>query len=422
MWPSVRLSRVARTVSGSGFPPGQQGLVEGDLPFVKVSDAANAPAAGLVGAANWVSRATARALGAREIPPGSTLLPKVGAALLNNNRAYTHVPCVADNNIMAVVPTDLEPRYMYWMLQTVDMGELSGGGTLPFVTDSQVRALEVPRPPTADQRRIADFLDEQVPLLDRAIALRTKEVGLAKEAQASFLHRVVSGQDSTEAMVTGRLPWTSQTPQSWPVAKIAHHAKLGSGHTPSRSRPEWWVNCTIPWITTGEVAQIRDDRVETLHDTRELLSQLGVANSSAEVHPAGTVVLSRTASAGFSAVMGRPMATSQDFVTWHCGPTLDPYYLLWCLRAMRSDLLGRLAMGSTHKTIYVPDIQTIKIPVPPLQAQREAVDRVRLQRAGLDDGIRLLIRQAELLRERKQALITAAVTGVLHVPTARSAA
>ena len=85
-----------------------------------------------------------------------------------------------------------------------------------------------------------------------------------------------------------------------------------------------------------------------------------MANSSAELHPKGSVVLCRTASAGYSAVMGKDMATSQDFVAWRCGPQLDPFYLLWCLRAMRSDLLGRLAMGSTHKTIYVPDLQALE--------------------------------------------------------------
>ena len=106
-----------------------------------------------------------------------------------------------------------------------------------------------------------------------------------------------------------------------------------------------------------------------LTETRECISEVGLANSSAELHPVDTVVLCRTASAGYSAVMGAQMATSQDFVTWTCGPRLDPYYLLWILRAMRQDLLGRLAMGSTHKTIYAPDLQMLRVPLPPLDLQ-----------------------------------------------------
>jgi type I restriction enzyme S subunit len=194
---------------------------------------------------------------------------------------------------------------------------------------------------------------------------------------------------------------------------------MGSGHTPSRTREDWWRDCTIPWITTGEVAQVRDDRVEEIYQTREMISEVGLANSAAELCPKRTVVLCRTASAGYSAVMGSAMATSQDFVTWQCGPKLDPFYLLWCLRAMRGDLLGRLAMGSTHKTIYVPDLQMLRIPLPPIAEQRDIVESIRQANSRIDVAVDAIRRQIELLAERRQALITAAVTGQFDVTTAR---
>ncbi len=73
---------------------------------------------------------------------------------------------------------------------------------------------------------------------------------------------------------------------------------------------------------------------------------------------------------------GGEMATSQDFATWTRGPLLRPRFLLLCLRAMREDLLGRLAMGSTHKTIFMPDIQSLRIPLPPVDEQDEIVEAV----------------------------------------------
>jgi len=212
------------------------------------------------------------------------------------------------------------------------------------------------------------------------------------------------------------IPWLLGLPAHWREARLTTLARLGSGHTPSREHPEWWTDCTVPWITTGEVWQIRDDRVEYLSQTREMVSELGIANSSAEIHPAGTVVLSRTASAGFSAIMSADMATSQDFVTWTCGPLLRPRYLLLCLRAMRGDLLGRLAMGSTHKTIYVPDIQSIRVPVPPLDEQDAIVEWTWNRLKQVDVTIDAIRRQTDLLLERRQALITSAVTGQLEIP------
>jgi type I restriction enzyme S subunit len=116
--------------------------------------------------------------------------------------------------------------------------------------------------------------------------------------------------------------------------------------------------------------------------------------------------------------MGRDMATSQDFVTWNCGPRLDPYYLLWCLRAMRQDLLGRLATGSTHKTIYFPDLQMLRIPLPSREEQAQIVEGTRRQNARIDQLTDRALVQLELLAERRAALITGAITGKFDVSSA----
>jgi type I restriction enzyme S subunit len=236
------------------------------------------------------------------------------------------------------------------------------------------------------------------------------------ERRQSVTHAGVSGSFLPgKRRPTSGLPWLDQVPQHWDEVKLTLVARLGSGHTPSRDRPDWWVDCSIPWITTGEVSQVRDDRIEYIHETRERISELGLANSAAELRPEGTVVLSRTASAGFSAIMGRAMATSQDFVTWTCDQRLRPRFLLLCLRVMRQDLLGRLAMGSTHKTIYMPDVQSLRVPLASIEDQDRIVDWVWDRLRRLDLARDMTARQIELLRVRRQALIDAAVAGKIPV-------
>ncbi len=153
--------------------------------------------------------------------------------------------------------------------------------------------------------------------------------------------------------------------------QIRKVARLGTGHTPSRSNPGYWVpgECTIPWLTLADVWQVRDGTRTVVTETKEKISAAGIANSSAVVHPAGTVAFSRTASVGFSCILGSDMATSQDWATWTCGPHLDPRYLLWALRAMREEIIGKM-QGSTHKTIYMPDIEQLTLPLPPIESQR----------------------------------------------------
>lgn len=208
---------------------------------------------------------------------------------------------------------------------------------------------------------------------------------LLEERRLAVLEAGVAGQLTHNGSRSGSdIPWLPTIPTGWASAQLKYVARQGTGHTPSRKHPEWWVDCTIPWITTGDVHRFRDDRLEVLFETEEKISRLGVANSSAVIHPKGTVVLSRTASVGFSVIMGAAMATSQDFATWTCGPRVISEFVLYCLRAMRRDLLERLAQGSTHQTIYMPDIQRIRIPVPPLPDQRQVVAAIRAQLLPLD--------------------------------------
>ncbi len=257
----------------------------------------------------------------------------------------------------------------------------------------------MPLLPKREQREIGDFLDAETARIDTLIEKRQRMIGLLEQRRVAITDAGVSSAE-------------------WPQVKLTLVARLGSGHTPSRDRPEWWEDTTIPWITTGDVAQMRGDRIEFIEDTKFSISRLGLANSAAELHPAGTVVLSRTASVGFSGIMARPMATSQDFATWTCSPRLNPRFLLLCLRAMRPELLGRLAMGSTHKTIYMPDIEAIRIPLPTLEEQAQVVDGAWRRLHPIDSAFDAIGRQIDLLRERRQALITAAVTGQLDVSKA----
>ena len=332
--------------------------------------------------------------------------------------------CLHQNHVFAVRPDQQKiiPEYLSLVTQSSyahSYFESTGTKTtnLASTSSSKIRDFKVPLVDLDEQRRIADFLDAETAQIDSLIATQRQARAVLLERRAANVFAAVTGRNIIER-APSKLAWADSLPVTWQSVKLGHFARMGSGHTPSRSHPEWWEDCTIPWVTTGEVSQIRDDRLEVLTETREQISQVGLENSAAELHPKGTIVLCRTASAGYSAIMGEDMATSQDFVTWTCGPQLDPFYLLWCLRAMRSDLLGRLAMGSTHKTIYVPDLQALRIPLPPVAEQQQIAADIRASNAIVDAAVDALDRQATLLAERRQALITAAVTGKIDVRSA----
>ena len=195
---------------------------------------------------------------------------------------------------------------------------------------------------------------------------------------------------------------------TWPRVQARRVAKLGTGHTPSRQHPEYWQDCTIPWLTLGDVWQLRDGTKQVVMDTAEHVSKLGLANSAAVLHPAGTVALSRTASVGFSCILGRAMATSQDFATWTCGPRVLAKFLLWTLRATIDEILAT-TMGSTHKTIYMPDIEQIRIPLPPVNIQEAIADFLDAKTARIDSLVEKKQRMIELVDERAPTVADAAI-------------
>ena len=143
---------------------------------------------------------------------------------------------------------------------------------------------------------------------------------------------------------------------------------MESGHTPSRRHPEYWDG-TVPWIGIKDAKINHGRRIE---DTLQKTNELGLANSSARLLPENTVCLSRTASVGYVLVMGRPMATSQDFVNWVCTDDLEPDFLKYLLIAEGDDIL-RFASGSVHQTIYFPEAKAFHVCHPKVPEQRRIV-------------------------------------------------
>jgi restriction endonuclease S subunit len=177
------------------------------------------------------------------------------------------------------------------------------------------------------------------------------------------------------------LPTIPEAPTraGWQWHLLTDLARLATGHTPSRRCPEYW-NGDIPWLQLPDIRAL-DGRVAT--NTLERTNQLGIDNSASVLLPAGTVCLSRTASVGFVTVMGCPMATSQDFVNWVCGPDLSPEFLKWLFVACRKPIRD-LGSGAVHQTIYFPTVKQFAVCIPPLAEQERIAGRLTEQLAAVE--------------------------------------
>ncbi|WP_437954912.1 restriction endonuclease subunit S [Sorangium sp. So ce119] len=165
----------------------------------------------------------------------------------------------------------------------------------------------------------------------------------------------------------GRLvPCPEIEPKGWCLVRLVEYARLESGHTPSRRNPSYW-NGGVPWLSLHDSKNLEQ---AVITQTSQTISELGLANSSARLLPAGTVAFSRTATVGKVTILGREMATSQDFANYVCGPKLHNRYLMQLFRFLQPEW-SRLMAGSTHNTVYMPVFENLKILLPPIFEQKK---------------------------------------------------
>lgn len=407
--PTTSLGRLFSVVNG-GTPAADEKFWGDDVVWVTPGDLSAVHGGAVAESARGLSEDGART-GSAVVPAGSLI---VSTRAPVGYIALAEVDLCTNQGCKSLVPkAAVDTRYYQYVLMAgrPALEAVSNGTTFLELGSGQLLGLGVPHPSLTQQRAIVRYLDRELQVLADLESALVAQRALLLERRRSLILTAVTGLDVPGDRIAGP-PWAPSIPATWQRRRLLSLARLGSGHTPSRNRPELWEDPTVPWITTGEVRQVRSDVQEVITETREKLDRRGIAASAATIHPAGTVVLCRTAaSAGYSAMMGLDMATSQDFATWTCGPDLDPAFLLYCLRAMRPDLLQRLARGSTHKTIYMPEIRSLQIPLPPVTEQRRIIGDLRVELAAVDRMLAEMDHQMTLLDERRLSLTTAAVTG-----------
>ena len=208
------------------------------------------------------------------------------------------------------------------------------------------------------------------------------------------------GRPATSGLIRGRYSLSvgmpSETPpDGWSWLPLSELARLETGHTPSRKHHDYWDG-DFCWIGIKDATS---NHGRTLTDTFQHITRLGLENSSARLLPKNTVCLSRTASVGYVVVMGKEMATSQDFVNWVCSENLDHDFLKYILLSERDSFL-RFASGTTHQTIYFPEAKAFHVCIPPIGEQK-AIAHIL---ATLDDKIELNRKTNETLEAMAKAL------------------
>jgi type I restriction enzyme, S subunit len=279
-----------------------------------------------------------------------------------------------------------------WLRNFIQVGARANGAL--SINDGDLLALPVPLPSgqssLKEQQKIADCLSS----LDELIAAQARKVDALKAHKKGLMQQLFPREGGTQPRL--RFP-EFQSEGEWVVQKLEALAKRGSGHTPSKSSSEYYDG-GIKWVSLADSKYLDAGLIS---NTKIEISKQGIKNSSAVLHPAGTVLISRDAGVGKSAVMGISMAVSQHFIVWTCNPSLLSNWFLYHLLQKMKPVFERNATGSTIKTIGLPFFKALCVSVPSLPEQQRIADCLN----SLDDLITSQTLELETLKTHKKGLM-----------------
>ncbi|MFT6334279.1 MAG: type I restriction enzyme S subunit [Halioglobus sp.] len=173
--------------------------------------------------------------------------------------------------------------------------------------------------------------------------------------------------------------------QEWEQVKLGDLFTISSGGTPSRKKSEYFGG-TIPWVKTGDL------KGKFVNTPSENITNQGLENSSAKLFPKDTVLLAMYgATIGACSIMTFQGATNQACAALLPSDNCNENYLYYFLEGNKTQII-RMGVGGAQPNISAGLIKKIKIPLPPLQSQKEIAD---------------LLDTADALRQKTQAQLDA---------------
>lgn len=197
-------------------------------------------------------------------------------------------------------------------------------------------------------------------------------------------------------------------PEGWEMKKLGTISKVSSGGTPNRDISKYW-NGNIPWITTSLID------LKKITFAEEFISEEGLANSSAKIYSAGTIIMAmygQGQTRGKVAMLEIEATTNQACAAIVTNElAVDTNYLFQNLTARYYEIRN-LSNAGTQENLNGEVIKSIPIPLPPLAEQR----RIAAVLGTWDTGIEQTGELLNALRARHRALMHQLLTGKVRLP------
>ena len=273
------------------------------------------------------------------------------------------------------------------------------GSAQPGLNSNFIQNLPVKIFPLPEQKKIASILTS----VDEVIENTQKQIEKLQNLKKATMNELLTkgiGHTEFEDSDLGKIP------KNWGVKKLEEVGQIIGGGTPASENENYWGG-EIQWATPKEITRLNGRYIEK---TERTLTKKGLEESSAKLHPKGTIFLTSRASIGFPAINTVPMATNQGFQSLQPNKRLDTEFGYQILLHNRQKL-ERLSAGSTFLEISSKEVKKFKLSIPPLPEQKKIASIL----TSMDKNIEDKWRKLHKIRSLKKSLMQDLLTGKVRV-------
>lgn len=402
---TIQLRHQFEIVSGSTPASGNADYWDGDIAWVTPEDVSQVQ--------GNVLRDTRRKLTADGFANSGTTMARAGDIVLTKRAPIGQLAllgldaCSNQGCFLLSAREGVEPRYSYYVLANnlPLLQALGRGSTFMELSTDDLKALRVPVLEHDHQVAIADFLDRETARIDALVAAKQRLLNLLSEKRKAIIATAVTrGLDPTARMAPTGVEWIPQAPSHWRPSRIGRLFRQSK----TLGFPDHTVLSVYREYGVIERSS-RDDNSNVLPDDL----------AKYQLVEAGDLVVNKMkawqGSLGVSDLRG---ITSPDYVVFRPTHSELPAYLHFMLRTPQlTTVYLSNSNGIRINQWRIEPERFLNVPVllPPLDEQRAVVEHIARETAKLDAVRAATERTITLLKERRSALIAAAVTGQLDV-------
>lgn len=323
---------------------------------------------------------------------------------------------------LALQSNGVDSRFLAYLLRGYDLSKVfysMGGGLRQSMKFSDMKRMPVVLPSQKEQIGIATFLDRETAKIDALIAQQKKLISLlAEKRQATISHSVTRGLDPDAPMKNSGVAWLGVVPAHWEVTRLKYAACL-------------IVDCPHETPVYDEVGAYRVIRTADVTEGRLWTDDMYYVSKHEYMNR-----IRRQALAADDIVYGREgerwgyaaqvpsvgtFCLGQRMMQFRAADSMHSRYLMWQLNSLSTYRQGQMdTVGATSPHVNVDTIRNYVVARPPRDEQLHIAAFLDAETGRLDALDAEAARAITLLKERRSALIVAAVTGQIDVRAAVS--